>query len=89
MNIERKYTLKEKQLERSLKEIEKLKSQIEDLETENKLLKHENTRLETAVKEFQPLKEKWTKEIEIFKNKRAEYDILIYQLKILQKKLRS
>ena len=78
MNIERKYELQSKRLERMTARANELQAELDEYKSV-----HEKE--EQLVAELENLRRDWKKEIDELKNKRAEYDVLIRQLRIMKK----
>lgn len=98
MNFERKYALQSKQLDKANQKIEELKnrinsnkdyyeSKIELLQNEIVRLKEENSKIVPLMEEIENLRREWKIKNSDLDDKCAEYQILIYQLKLLKKKL--
>lgn len=98
MNFERKYASQSKRLDKANQKIEELQNRIssnrdyyenkiELLQNEIVRLKEENSKIVPLMDEIEDLRREWIKKNSDLDDKCAEYQILIYQLKLLKKKL--
>ena len=98
MNFEWKYASQSKRLDKANQKIEELQNRIssnrdyyenkiELLQNEIVRLKEENSKIVPLMDEIKDLRREWIKKNSALDDKCAEYQILIYQLKLLKKKL--
>lgn len=79
MNLEKRYELQKKQIER-------LQNRVIELERDLSLQEDEFKRTHELNKELERMKDDWSKEIQRLRDMQAEYDVLISQLKIMTKR---
>lgn len=79
MNLEKRYELQKKQIER-------LQNRVIELERDLSFQEDEFKRTHKLNKELERMKDDWSKELQRLKDMQAEYNVLISQLKIMTKK---
>lgn len=81
MNIEKKYELQKKRLER-------ISQKNNELQAEVNALKMNEEKTKKLIQELEELKKDWSLRTKELKDKKYEYETLIIQLRILMKGLR-
>lgn len=89
MKIEKRYEMQSKQLLDEIEKNNKLQDQITDLKMQLEIEKTKNKRLDETISELEQIRDKWKKDHEEMDKMKAEYKILIYQLRLLRKRFKK
>lgn len=82
MNVEIKYEMQKKRLERMTIKVNELQSKVDTY-------KADEERMYKMISELEKMQSDWRKRTKELEEKKHEYDVLIQELKILRKKIKK